>query len=114
MHEELTDLLRRHDPAAGKSLSQSDRRLLLRHALDAPPRRVPRKRLVTAMVAIVAITAITSVLRSGLRTTAQAPPVQSRPRPQFAQIATVARRQIQYATPGGTRIVWTLDPNFHM
>jgi hypothetical protein len=24
------------------------------------------------------------------------------------------RRQVQFATPGGTRIIWTIDPNFHM
>jgi hypothetical protein len=24
------------------------------------------------------------------------------------------RRQVQFATPGGTRIIWTIDPNFNM
>jgi hypothetical protein len=24
------------------------------------------------------------------------------------------RRQVQFATPGGTRIIWTLDPDFKM
>jgi hypothetical protein len=24
------------------------------------------------------------------------------------------RRQVQFATPGGTRIIWTIDPNFQM
>jgi hypothetical protein len=34
------------------------------------------------------------------------------------QDATVAvdgeRRQVQFATPGGTRIIWTLDPSFKL
>lgn len=24
------------------------------------------------------------------------------------------RRQVQFSTPGGTRIIWTIDPDFHM
>jgi hypothetical protein len=24
------------------------------------------------------------------------------------------RRQVQFATPGGTRIIWTIDPNFQL
>lgn len=24
------------------------------------------------------------------------------------------RRQVQFSTPGGTRIIWTIDPNFQM
>jgi hypothetical protein len=24
------------------------------------------------------------------------------------------RRQVQFATPGGTRIIWTLDPEFKL
>ena len=24
------------------------------------------------------------------------------------------RRQLQFATPGGTRVIWTLDPNFQL
>jgi hypothetical protein len=26
----------------------------------------------------------------------------------------VERRQVQFATPGGTRIIWTLDPEFRL
>jgi hypothetical protein len=24
------------------------------------------------------------------------------------------RRQVQFATPGGTKIIWTIDPNFQL
>lgn len=41
------------------------------------------------------------------------------PRPELVpQDAAVAlegeRRQVQFATPGGTRIIWTLDPSFKL
>ena len=29
-------------------------------------------------------------------------------------VANVERRQVQFATPGGTRIIWTIDPNFQL
>lgn len=28
--------------------------------------------------------------------------------------ARVERRQVQFDTPGGTRIIWTIDPNFQV
>lgn len=111
MNEELTSLLRHHDPAAGKSLSEADRARLLRNTLTTPPRTAPRGRLMiaTAMLAL-AITTLVFVIRKRTLTPVQ----QVRPQVLTAQTTAPAVRQIQYATPGGTRIVWTLDPNFHM
>jgi hypothetical protein len=99
MNDRLAQLLQQHDPAAGKSLNDFDRTRILHRALQ-PERpagkgrpRVFQLALAALMLFVVAIVA--------LRRELPAPP-------------RVASRQIQYATPGGTRIVWTLDPNFHM
>jgi hypothetical protein len=34
--------------------------------------------------------------------------------PAIAQSANGERRQVQFATPGGTRIIWTIDPAFQL
>lgn len=85
------ELLRRHDPAAGKTLTSFDRTRILQGARERHPRTRPR--LLVAMAVLVFIVAIAV----GRHHREQTPP-----------------RQIQYATPGGTRVVWTLDPKFHM
>ena len=110
MNEEPTSLLRRYDPATDKSLSPHDRARILHNALTAPAGHAPRGRLMIAVVMLaLAVTAIVFVIRT--RTIAPVPSVRQI---HVAQIKTPPVRQIQYATPGGTRIVWTLDPNFHM
>ncbi len=89
MNDDL-ELLRRHDPATGKALTSYDRTRILQAAGERHPNARPR--LLVAIAALVLIVAIA---------------VGRHRRPE-------APRQIQYATPGGTRVVWTLDPNFHM
>jgi hypothetical protein len=90
MNDELQELLRRHDPAAGKSLTSFDRTRTLASA--RVPRRAVRAWLAAAVAMLVVVTFTTVTFQSRHE----------------------EPRQIQYATPGGTRIVWTLDPNFHM
>lgn len=89
MNDDL-ELLGRHDPAAGKTLTSFDRTRILQGARERHPNTRPR--LVVALGILVLIVAIAV----GRHRREEAP------------------RQIQYATPGGTRVVWTLDPNFHM
>ncbi|HEY6137536.1 MAG TPA: hypothetical protein VI670_07205 [Thermoanaerobaculia bacterium] len=88
----IPDTLRQHDPASGKSLTAFDRTRILERARATPPRRL---RWAWALLTIVAIAAAVVVRRP---TPPEHPPA----------------RQIQCTTPGGTRIVWTLDPDFHM
>lgn len=92
--DKLTSLLRHHDPAAGKMLDAADRSRILHLAWSRP--HTLRFQAAFALVALVL--AIVIVHR-------RTPP---KPRPAPAAL------QIQYATPGGTRVVWTLDPNFHL
>ncbi len=97
MNDDLTSLLRTHDPAAGKALNEFERTRILSRSRGA--RRSPYRRWAVSLtfVALVAFVAALAVIR--------------RDSPAPAQVSTA--RQIQYATPGGTRIIWTLDPNFH-
>jgi ferric-dicitrate binding protein FerR (iron transport regulator) len=90
MSDDLERLLRVHDPTYGKTLTAADRTRTLAHARAGSA--FPKRRLSLAFAVIALLIALVTMVR------------QPQPRP----------RQIQYVTPGGTRIVWTLDPNFHM
>jgi uncharacterized membrane protein YfcA len=86
-------LLRRHDPAEGKVLTAGDRARTLQSARARHRLTPPRLAAAFGLFLVLAAVLMVSHRREA------APP---------------AVRQIQYATPGGTRIVWTLDPRFHM
>ena len=86
-------LLRQHDPAAGLVLTTFDRARILHAAASRGSARQWKLGLVFVMTLLLLIAGALAL----------------RPRHQEA-----IPRQVQYATPGGTRIVWTLDPNFRM
>ena len=93
--EQLRTLLQQHDPASGKMLDAGERMRIVDRALNAP--RVWRTQVAFAFAAlIVAFLASVATMKR---------PAVSTPEPAL---------QIRYATPGGTRVVWTLDPNFHL
>ena len=94
MNDDPETLLRGHDPAEGKTLTAADRARTLQAARRRHGTARPRLALAFGFVAVV----LGILLVSRRHEEAAPPPV----------------RQIQYATPGGTRIVWTLDPRFHM
>ena len=98
MNDPITLLLRQHDPAAGKALSEFDRTRVLHRAAEHRVRR-PRS-LAPALLATLAlfVFALVSLRRE--------------PHAVAVPASRAEVRQIQYATPGGTRIIWTLDPNF--
>ena len=97
MNDPIESLLREHDPVRSKALTDFDRTRILSRARGA--KRSPYRRWAVSLTfaTLIAFVAIAVFRRE---------PVAPR------HVETV--RQIQYATPGGTRIVWTLDPNFHM
>ena len=94
---DVMELLREHDPARDKALTRADRTRILQRALARTPRT--RWRLAAAF-ALVALVLVAGAVVRGRRV---------EPLPRRAAV-----RQVQYATPGGTRIIWTLDPDFHM
>jgi hypothetical protein len=93
-NDSIAALLRQHDPAAGQVLTTFDRARIL-HAADANRGTARQWKLSVAFVMTLLL------LIAGA--------LALRPHHQEA-----IPRQVQYATPGGTRIVWTLDPNFKM
>jgi hypothetical protein len=95
--DELRSTLRRHDPAAGKMLEASERILILQRTERTHALRMYRGFALAALML-----AILGGVMIAARREAKAP------QPPDAAL------QIQYATPGGTRVVWTLDPNFHL
>ena len=97
MNDPITPLLRQHDPADGKALTEFDRTRILHRAAEP---RVRRSRVLAP-----AVMAMLTLFVFAL--------VSLRHEPGPAAVTRAEVRQIQYATPGGTRIVWTLDPNFH-
>ena len=92
MNDDLERLLRAHDPAQEKALTAADRTRMLAHARQRLV--LPARRLSLAFAVIALVIAFVTVRHHR----DEVPPP----------------RQIQYVTPGGTRIVWTLDPNFHL
>lgn len=93
MSDSLETLLRQHDPATGKMLTNFDRTRILQ-AANGRRRIAPRLRVAVAMALLLVMIAGAFVIRAHRR--------------------EESLQQVQYATPGGTRIVWTLDPKFKM
>lgn len=96
---ELRNLLRLHDPARGSTLADADRRRLRTAMLaaHAEPARRPLLRFAaaTAMSLVVLLTLSFAVLR-------------------VRDAAPPEKRRVEYVTPGGTRVIWTLDPAFDL
>lgn len=93
MNDQIETLLREHDPAAGKVLTTFDRARSL-HAAAESPGNARQMKVIAFATTLLLIIVSAVVLRPHHR--------------------NETPRQVQYATPGGTRIVWTLDPKFRM
>jgi hypothetical protein len=94
MNDPIETLLRQHDPAAGQTLTTFDRaRTLHAAAVSRGAARQMKLGVAFAMTLLLLIAGVFAV------------------RPRHHDDAP---RQVRYATPGGTRIVWTLDPKFRM
>jgi len=94
MNDQIETLLRKHDPAAGQVLTTFDRARILHAAAVSRGSARQMKVMVAFATTLLLIIVSAFVLRPHRR--------------------DEAPRQVQYATPGGTRIVWTLDPKFRM
>jgi hypothetical protein len=94
MNDQIETLLREHDPATGKVLTTFDRARILQSAVASRGRARQMKLMAAFATTLLLLIVSAFVLRPHHR--------------------DEAPRQVQYATPGGTRIVWTLDPKFRM
>lgn len=114
----LRDVLEQADPAGPLSeepgLSAADvqamRRSMLRAvAPPAPKLSWPHAVVVAGLVAVTIVAGVAGGRRLPPRDAA----VSHQPAGAGMQRHD-ERRQVQFATPGGTRIIWTIDPNFHI
>jgi hypothetical protein len=113
--KDLRSLLQDGDPLAREGgLSQTDRERLRRHVLaesrreEAPARRG----LFLAVAATLAVATVGGVVltRSPLTRAPDAPSSGAVIEPE----AATSLRQLQFSGPGGTRVIWTFNPNLQM
>lgn len=112
---DIRDRLRDADPVLNEPpLSAEAVAAMRRRVIDAA--REPRAAVVewrrtlaiAAAVAVIAVAGIDTARRTARHDNPSAP-LASAP-----AAAATARTQLHFSTPGGTRIIWTIDPAFHM
>lgn len=111
--KDLTAILREADPAAhDPGLSPVQTAAMRRAVLAAVPPvawRSPWRRPL-AVAAMVVLT-----LAGGILAGRYMPPPETHPQTTAPSLAPeTERRQLQFATPGGTRIIWVFDPEFEL
>lgn len=113
--KDLHLVLRDGDPARGpdeQGLSPEQAAAMRRRIVNAAARpdvvRTPWRQPL-AVVAMVALTMAAGVL-AGMRFAA----VEAQPSALPAAEPADGRRQFQFSTPGGTRIIWVFDPEFQV
>lgn len=111
--KDLADILRAGDPAADSELSPMQVDAMRRSVLDAARRpdvvRTPWQQPL-AVAAMVALT-----IAAGVMAGRSLPVPDAAPEPDPARaVPTDQRRQLQFSTPGGTRIIWVFDPEFDL
>ena len=115
---DIRDRLRDADPLlSDPALSADDIAAMRRRVLDAVP-ETPH--VVTDWKRTLAIAAaVTLMAGAGIdtaRRASRAEPVRepSSPVPAATAPLETMKTQLQFSTPGGTRIIWTIDPAFHL
>lgn len=95
---DLRSVLRQHDPARNAVIPPQARARIRAALLEVPERPswpFLRPLAATAISLLVLLTITFTVIHR-----------RDEPAPR--------QRRIEYTTPGGTRIIWTVDPSFHM
>lgn len=118
---DLSTLLKEADPLAREdALSPQDVQRMRREMLAAPPVRealLPlwRRPLAFAAAAAIVITAITVVgHRSRSTQSFDDPSAAPAAAADGGSSGAMTTRQLQFATPGGTRIIWIFDENLRL
>lgn len=116
---QLQDWLRRNDPAAGvEPMSETERESVIdaMRAASLRPHPSVARRFVLAFASVLLLITLGWLITRDI----------ARPPDQIHLTTTetiasetasepdVEKRQIQFATPGGTRVIWTLDPEFEI
>ena len=119
MHDPLRETLLRGDPADGDQLSQPERQRMwqriLAVAVNPRPARVRWPVTVAAVAAFVSAVALVVWLpwpsRPKAPATASVLPSTTAPTPPPTKNNDGRRQQLQYTTPRGTRIIWSINPD---
>jgi hypothetical protein len=115
--KDVRSLLERADPLRSESgMSEADaaqmRHAILSAARDSQAARmIPMiwPRAVAVAAAVVLLVVVATIAGSRRPGSVAAPPVE---KAVAVPEAAGERLQLQFATPGGTRVIWTLDPEF--
>jgi hypothetical protein len=96
----------RRDPGLSDDESAALRRRVVQEAYGRQPRRLGWREPLTLVgaLALLIMAAMVTDRRQPVRQTDALVPT--------APIEVPQPRQLQFSTPGGTRIIWTLDPEF--
>ena len=110
-NDDLRQWLHRGDPAAGDTdLTHEQTRLMRRRMLAAGPENLRSRFVPLAVLAGAAALAAVLLLRPAPVTRKSSTTV----RPSVADSSERTARQVLFTTESGTRIVWTLDPEFEL
>ena len=96
---DLRTLLRQHDPARGATLTDEDRHRI-RAAMLATEGGHPTRPFLRPILATLMMLVVLGTITYGLVRRHNDPPIEP--------------RRVEYTTPGGTRVIWMLDPSFRM
>ncbi len=111
--KDLVALLKAADPVSREpGLRESETARMRQAVLYAHREREPRRPVWFRMSAAGALTALLliAVTLLNLQISSNPAPVARKAAAKTDEIGE--RRQVQFATPGGTRIIWTLNPEF--
>ena len=107
----LADLLREGDPLTGDpTLSESEAAAIRRRVVSEASAHTARRVGWGDALAIAAAVAL--VIGIGISSGRRLPPVSVAGAAVSDPARPSERRQLQFATPGGTRIIWTFDSDF--
>lgn len=117
--KDVRSLLERADPLRSESgMSEADV-ARMRHELLTAPRESQAARMIpmiwpraVAVAAAVVLMVVVATIAGSRRPGGVAPPPVEKA--VVVPEADGERLQLQFATPGGTRVIWTLDPEFKM
>jgi hypothetical protein len=112
---DIRDRLREADPLlTDPALPPEDVAVMRRRVLDAA--RGPRPAAVDWKRTLAFAAAIAVIAGAGIDTARRTSRATNAPDPAAVTPAATGttRTQLHFSTPGGTRIIWTIDPAFHL
>jgi len=108
----------RDDPALSTTHAGEIRRAMLGAVEMVPSLFFPRTLPLAALVVVMIVAGATAGRRltapSSVQTANGGEGVAAGAHSPGGPDGNFERRQVRFATPGGTRIIWTIDPNFQM